>query len=115
MKACFNGKRAQAFECKNYNVCQASDMLPAKLNQLPAFLLGRTAKQTARCQTVGDRLRKHVRLFQYSDWLRRKSISNLAIQIYADLRHMRPREFGISKKLTHFGVLMTKEHLDQFS
>ena len=92
MKACFNGKRAQAFECKNYNVCQASDMLPAKLNQLPAFLLGRTAKQTAQCQTVGDRLRKFVSFFQYPDWLRRKSILNLANQIFANLCHMTARE-----------------------
>ena len=75
-------------------------MLLAKLNQLPAFLLGRTAKQTARCQTVGDRLRKHVRLFQYSDWLWRKSILNLANRIFANLRHTTARErksIGISK------------------
>ena len=101
MKACFNGKRAQAFECKNYNVCQASDMLPAKLNQLPAFLLGRTAKQTAQCQTVGDRLRKFVSFFNipigYGEnlfWTWR--IKYLPISV--TWQHVKRKVLGISKK-----------------
>ena len=48
------------------------------LTELPAFLLARTTKQTAQCQSVGDRLQKCVRLFRHSDWLLRKSILNLA-------------------------------------
>ena len=40
--------------------------------------IARTTKQSAQCQSVGDRLQKCVRLFRYSDWLPRKSILKLA-------------------------------------
>ena len=48
----------------------------AKLNY-PALLLTRTTKQTAQCQSVGDRLQKCVRLFRYLDLLPRKSFLKL--------------------------------------
>ena len=56
------------------------------------FLLARTTKQTAQCQSVGDRLQKCVRLFRCSNWLRRKSILKLANSIFADLRKLRARK-----------------------
>jgi len=45
---------AQAFKCKTDTIC---------LTELPAFLLASRTKQTAQCQSVGDRLQKGVRLF----------------------------------------------------
>lgn len=44
-------------------------------------------KQTARCQSVGDKLQKCVRLFRYSYWLPRKSILKLV-----NLHQMRARK-----------------------
>ena len=62
------------------------------LTELPAFVLSRTAKQTASCQSAGDEPQKCVRLFRYSYRLPRKSILNLANRIFADLCHVRGRK-----------------------
>ena len=52
-KIWFNGKCAQASKRKTDAIC---------LTELPIFLLVCTTKQTAQCQSVGDRLQKCVRL-----------------------------------------------------
>ena len=81
LKTCCNhGKCTQPLICKTDDVC---------LTELPAFVLSRTAKQTAPCQSAGDKPQKCVRLFRYSYWLLRKSILNLANRIFANLRHVR--------------------------
>ena len=54
LKTCCNGKCTQLLTCKTDNVC---------LTELPAFVLSRTAKQTAPCQSAGDEPQKCVRLF----------------------------------------------------
>ena len=83
LKTCCNGKCAQPLICNTDDVC---------LTELAAFVLSHTAKQTASCQSAGDKPQKCVRLFRYSYWLLRKSILNLAIRIFADLRHVRERK-----------------------
>ena len=83
LKTCCNGKCAQPLICKTDDVC---------LNELPAFVLSRTAKQTAPCQSAVDEPQKCVRLFRYSYWLLRKFIFNLANRIFVDLCHVRGRK-----------------------
>ena len=83
LKTCYNGKCAQPLICKTDDVC---------LTELPAFVLSRTAKQIASCQSAGDEPQKCVRLFLYSYRLPRKSILNLANGIFADLCHVRGRK-----------------------
>ena len=83
LKTCCNGKYAQSLICKSNDVC---------LTELPAFVLSRTAKQIASCQSADDEPQKCVRLFRYSYWLLRKSILNLANRIFVDLCHVRGRK-----------------------
>ena len=79
LKIWCNGKRAEPLICKTDDVCKT---------ELPAFVLSRTAKQTAPCQSAGDEpQQKSVKLFPYSYWLLIKSVSNLANRIFADLHH----------------------------
>ena len=83
LKTCCNGKCAQPLIGKTNNVC---------LTELPAFVLSRTAKQTASCQSAVHEPQKCVRLFRYSYRLPRKSILNLANKIFANLCHVRGRK-----------------------
>ena len=73
LKTCCNGQCSQPLICKTDDVC---------LTEIPAFVLSRTAKQTAPCQSAGDEpAQKCVRLFRYSYWLLKKSSLNLANRI----------------------------------
>ena len=60
--------------------------------KVPAFMLSRTAKQTALCQSAGDELQKCAGLFQYSYWLLRKSILSLVNRIFPNLCPVRERK-----------------------
>ena len=57
LKTCCNGKCTHPLICKTDYVC---------LTELPAFVLSRTAKQTAPCQSAGHEPQKRVGLFRYS-------------------------------------------------
>ena len=52
LKNCCNGKCTQPLICKTDDVC---------LTELPAFVLSRTAKQTAPCQSAGDEPQKKLK------------------------------------------------------
>ena len=82
------------FSCYKPLICKTDDVC---LTELPALVLSRTAKQTAPCQSAVDEPQKCVRLFQYSSWLLRKSILNLANRIFADLCHVRGCKSMIEK------------------